>query len=95
MFHRDTTAEVVSLSTCTVIADFSGETCATWRSSMRQHEHNGLGVPGALCSLQMKGTVAPHGMKLNGEKKSNFKQVVWSSLKCSILRQAYKSADAV
>lgn len=34
-------------STCTVIADFSGETCATWRSSMRQHEHNGLGVPGA------------------------------------------------
>lgn len=38
---------VVSLSTCTVIADFSGETCATWRSSMRQHEHNGLGVPGA------------------------------------------------
>ena len=38
---------VVSLSTCTVIADLSGETCATWRSSMRQHEHNGLGVPGA------------------------------------------------
>ena len=39
---------VVSLSTCTVIADFSGETCATWRSSMRQHEHNGLGVPGRM-----------------------------------------------
>ena len=95
MFHRDTTAEVPGgvplLARSSPISverpvPHGAAACDSTNTTVWVYQ-----VPCVVCRWK----VAPHGMKLNGEKKSNFKQVVWSSLKCSILRQAYKSADAV